>query len=402
MIDVKKMTRTYLPLASLCLVALLAGCKQAPDPMYVGPPGAGGLVYEPGVGITRENAATNQTEQTLFNSAEAAFDERRWDECIAFSLALTQTYPEGSRAVDAILLRIRAQFEAGRAGAESRLSTALSLDRWMFVYLAPNHDDDLRALMAGTAQTREVATQIRALPVQEFIEMLEPDAYAIYRSGRLEAAQRDVETLANFYLPAIQLSRYRRDVGNLGRDVCWLMYAAQDFNRTIFTAEDMLSINPPPSVKADTLFIMGHAQRRNGAAPIAANTFGLLYRGAGLRDTDTRWRPYALMWQIDQTMATSKGYIYDRVYYERADELLGEYELYRFENPNIPESLHSQFILLLEKVYGVFVERHLNAADTYSRLGESAARDYYIALAEETEEKLVARKKALQPGPQAG
>jgi tetratricopeptide (TPR) repeat protein len=304
--------------------------------------------------------------------------------------------------VDAILLRIRANFEAGRAGVQARLSKSLSLDRWMFVYLAPNHDDEFRALMASGEQTREMATQIRAMPVQDFIEMLQPDAFAIYRSGRLDAAQRDVQTLANFYLPAIQLSRYRRDVANLGRDVCWLTYAAEDFNRTIFTAEDLLSINPPPGVKADTLFIMGHAQRRNGGSPIAANTFGLLYRGAGLRDTDTRWRPFALMWQIDQTMETSKGYIYDLVYYERALELLGEYELYRFENPNIPDSLHSQFIVLFERVYGVLVERHLNAADTYSRLGESDARDYYLARATETEEALAKRKKALEPQAKAG
>jgi hypothetical protein len=54
--------------------------------------------------------------------------------------------------------------------------------------------------------------------------------------------------------------------------------------------------------------------------------------------------------------------------------------------------------VLFEKVYGVLVERHLNAADTYSRLGESQARDYYVARAKETEEALAKRLESLNPG----
>src|SRR5690606_38553071 len=130
-----------------------------------------------------------------------------------------------------------------------------------------------------------------------------------------------------------------------------------------------------------------------------ANTFGYLFSGAGLRDTDTRWRPYALMWQINETMASSKGTGYDLLPYERALELLGEYELYAIENPNIPPSVHEEFIALLERVYGIMIERDLNSADTYSRLGESGARDYYIRRATDWEDERDKRVAALRKAP---
>ena len=363
--------------------------------MYAGPPGSGRLVYDPEVGITRSDATTNQNEQALYAAAQSAFDEKRWDDCIAATTSLSQTYPEGSRVVDAIMLRIRANFEAGRAAAVDGFGKSQPLDRWMFLYLSPDHDTRLRQLAATGSEAREIIAGIRAMTVQEFVAKLRGDAVYIYASGRLAEAQRDVETLSNYYLPVAQLTEYRRDMAELGRNVCWLMYAAGDNNRAIFTAEDLLAINPPPSVKADTLFVMGLAQARNGAAPISANTFGLLYRGAGLRDTDTRWRPYALMWQINQTMETSKGFIYDLVYYERALELLGEYELYRFENPNIPAALHNEFVLLFRDVYNIMADRHRNAADTYSRLGEDQAAAHYLVRADEAEAELARRLKAL-------
>ncbi len=383
-------------LSALCITALTTtSCAQGPEPMYEGPAGRGNFVYDPRVGITRSDAAVNQTEQSLYDSAAQAYSQRQWDECIALTRSITETYPEGARAVDALILRIRANFEAGREGTDGRFSKTIPLYQWMFIYMAPEHDDRLRQLRAVDEATRSQMAEIRALRVQDFIDWIEPDALALYRSGRLESAQRDVDTLVNYYMPAMQLTEYRRQVTELGRDVCWLMYAAQDFNRTITLADDLVSVNPPPSVKGDTLFIMGQAQRRNGAAVIAANTFGTLYRGAGLGDTDTRWRPYALMWQIDQTMAASKGYNYDVSYYERALELLGEYELYRYENPNIPAPLHAEFIALFETVYEVFAAREREAADTYARIGERRAAQHHMQRAVDYEAQLEKRIAAL-------
>lgn len=386
-------------LALLLLALLVGACQSGPDPRYEGPAGKGRLIYKPGIGITREDAQLNSDEQTLFKAADAAFKERRWDECVLLTLQLTQLFPEGSRVVDALIMRIQANLEADRSGDAAAFSRAVQLDQWIFLYLAPDHDARLVALLAKGGETRDTIVKLRELPVQTFIDRLAPDADTLYNAGRLNAAQYDINILTNYYLPTLQLREYRQKVAELARDVCWLMYASREFTQTIAVCEDLLAVNPPPAIKADTLFIMGSAQRRNGAAPIAASTFGWLYRGAGLRDTDTRWRPYALLWQIHQTLATSKGYIYDLTYYELALELLGEYELYRFENPNIPKVLHGEFLLLVEQVYEIMVERDLNAADTYSRIGESGAAAFYEKRALDWQDQRDKRLAALRQAP---
>ena len=79
--------------------------------------------------------------------------------------------------------------------------------------------------------------------------------------------------------------------------------------------------------------------------------------------------------------------------YERALELLGEYELYMIENPNISDSVHEEFILLMQEVYDVMIERELDAADQYSRLGEDGAEGYYFSRASEWED---ARDKRIE------
>lgn len=374
--------------ALLAVFGLLCvlGCSTGPDPMYEGPAGKGTLVYKPGVGITRDGAQTDSSEQATWTAADKAFREGRWDECITLCTQMTLLWPEGSRIVDALLMRVRSNLEAGRSGAEGAFSRAVPINQWMMLYLAPDHDSRIVALFAKGGETRETLTTLRSLTVQSFIDRLAPDADTLYNQGRLNAAQYDVNILTTYYLPTLQLREYRQQVIELARDVCWLMYASREFSQTIEICEDLLAVNPPPGIKGDTLFIMGSAQRRNGAAPIAAQTFGWLYRGAGLRDTDTRWRPFALLWQIHQTMATSKGFIYDLTYYERALELIGEYEIYRVENTNIPKGLHEEFLLLATQIYDVMIRRELNAADTYSRVGERKAAAYHEAMALEWEQ----------------
>ncbi len=387
-------------LSAALLLTLLAGaCQSGPEPRYEGPAGKGRLIYKPGVGITRESAQLNSDEQTLFKAADEAFSERRWDDCVVLTLQLTQLFPEGSRVVDALIMRIQANLEADRSGEPAAFSRSVQLDQWIFLYLAPDHDARLIALIAKGGDTRDTIVALRELPVQAFIDRLAPDADTLYNSGRLNAAQYDVNILTTYYLPTLQLREYRQKVAELARDVCWLMYASREFSQTIAVSEDLLAVNPPPAIKADTLFIMGSAQRRNGAAPVAASTFGWLYRGAGLRDTDTRWRPYALLWQIHQTLATSKGAIYDLTYYELALELIGEYELYRYENPNIPRVLNGEFLLLVEQVYNIMIERDLNAADTYSRIGESGAAAFYEKRALDWQEQRDKRIAGLRQDP---
>jgi hypothetical protein len=288
--------------------------------------------------------------------------------------------------VEALILRVRARFELGRdQNPDSGLPQSIALDRWMFLYLAPIYDQRLQDLMNGDAEARRFLTELRDTPIDEFVTRLRPDADALYDSGQLELALYDCRTLVTYYLPAMELREFRQQVAELTRDVAWLMYAARAYDAVIGIADDLGVMNPAPSIKADALFIAAQAQRQNGAHSVAANTFGYLFSGAGLRDTDTRWRPYALMWQINETMASSKGKAYDLQPYERALELLGEYELYAIENPNIPDSVHDEFVQLLEQVYGVMIDRDLNSADTYSRLGEDGARDYYVRRAGEWE-----------------
>jgi hypothetical protein len=378
---------------------VLAGCKSAPERFYEGPAGAGRLVYEPGVGITRRDAVRSSDEQALYERVRAAFDERRFDDCIELSQQHQENFPEGARVVDSILLRVQARMEGGRVGEDSGFGMSVGLNQWMFLYFAPEHDERLRRLLASSPENRQFLTELRALPVQGFINRLEPDARSILRGRRGRAVAADVQVLLTYYIPALELRQYRRPITELARDLCWLYYAAGAFNRTIEIASDLMSVNPPPSVKGDALFIHAQALRRNGAHVLAADMFGYLFTGAGLRDTDTRWRPYALMWQIDQTMATSKGPGYDLTFYEEALELLGEYELYRIENPNIPPSLNDEFIKLLEFVYDVMIQRHEDAADTYRRLGRRGARDYYRERAREWAAMRDVRVAALREHP---
>jgi len=384
-------------LMCLMLAVLLAtACGTAPERFYEGPAGDGRLVFEPGVGITRRDAVRSGDEQALFQAVEAAFAARNWDECIRLSRELTENFPEGSRVVDAILLRVHANIEAGRVGEDSGFSPAIPLHQWMMLYLAPDYDERIQRVAASGEDNREFLLELRSLTVQGFIDRLVPDARSLNRSRRLEAARQDVRNLLTYYVPALELREYRQRIAEAARDVCWLLYAAASFNRVIETGNDLLAVNPPPSVKGDTLFIEAQAMRRNGAHFLAAEMFGFLFSGAGLRDTDTRWRPYALMWQIHQTLEISKGWRYDLATYEEALELLGEYELYRLENPNIPDGLHDQFLELLNFIYDVMVQRQLDAADTYSRLRQRGARDYYLARASEWESMREAKIAALR------
>ncbi|MCA8913961.1 MAG: hypothetical protein KDB90_01015 [Planctomycetes bacterium] len=372
----------YLPL--LIAVLLIAACAEGPIPRYAGPAGEGRLVYVPGIGITRETASTNQTEQAIYADIEKAFNERRYEVAINASLRLTQDYPDGSRVVDALRLRVLSRLELARDDdPEVGLARTLTLDQWLFLYLAPIHDDRLQQMINHDAESRKFVTELRDIPVGDFVNSLAADADSLYDSGQLEAAMFDCDTLLTYYLPALELRTFRNSVAELTRDVAWLLYAARAFDATILLTDNLLAMNPSPAVKGDALFIQAQAQRRNGAHALSANTFALLFNGAGLRDTDTRWRPYALMWQINETMAYAKGHIYDLVPYETAMELLGEYELYAIENPNIPPAVHEEFIKLMEDVYNIMIERDENAADQYSKLSESDAADYYSARAAE-------------------
>jgi hypothetical protein len=378
--------------ALLLIPLLLAACAEGPVPRYAGPGSSGRLIYEPGVGITRKDALPSTDEQAQFALVTEAFEQQRWEATIVLSLAQTQRWPEGARVVEAILMRIRARLELGRDdNPEEGLPQTITLERWLFLYLAPINDDRLQRLISTDAQTRAFVTELRQTSVNDFVTRLAPDADALYDSGHLGLALADCRVLVTYYLPVLELRRFRAEVAELTRDVAWLMYAARAFDAVIDISLDLLAMNPSPAVKGDALFILGQAQRRNGAHFIAADTFGLLFNGAGLRDTDTRWRPHALMWQINETMESSKGPGYDLVPYERALELLGEYELYAIENPNIDEPLHEEFIALMEKVYTIMIERDLTSADTYSRLGESGAEQYYIDSAAKWEAERDAR-----------
>lgn len=371
----------------LLAAAFLFGCAEGPEARYAGPSGEGVLVYDPEVGITRRGAEPVRDEQDLYTALDAAHGERRWEDVIRFSLAISDAYPEGSRIVDALIKRIEARLEAGRnPDPDEGLPNSIRVTDWLYLYLAPDHSGRLQQLMRDGANA-EYINELRGMDVDRFIDGFEADAEHLYDSGQLELALADVRTLLTYYLPALEITRYRHRAAELGRDVAWLMYAADDNGGVIDVSADLQAMSPPPAVKADTLFILGHAQRRNGAHALAADTFGRLYRGAGLSDTDTRWRPYALLQQIHQTIESSKGFIYDQTPYEAALELLGEYELYMIENPNIADDLHEQFIVLMEDVYNVFIRRDLNAAETYGRVGESGAREYYLERAEDWEEE---------------
>jgi hypothetical protein len=378
----------HLALCILPLAVLATACAQAPEPHYFGLAGRGRIIYQPGVGAVRKDAELSSDEQAVYVALESAFRDKHWAQAIRLSNQLTDRFPEGTHAVDAILMRIRARLESGRSYAPKKaVPRGIALDQWLFLYLAPIYDTRLQKLLNQGEEFRTVINELRAKDIGDFVNDLATDADSLYDSGQLLAAILDCRKLVTYYLPVLELRQYRTDTAELTRDIAWLTYAARDFDQVIALCDDLLSMNPAPSIKADALFIQGQAQRRNGAHALAANTFGLLFGGAGLRDTDTRWRPYALMWQIKETMDTSKGYIYDLVPYEKAMDLLGEYELYLLENPNISKQVHDEFVHLMESVYDVMIKRDLNAADQYSRLGEGGASGYYTARAAEWENK---------------
>ena len=376
---------------------LLAACQQGPEPRYAGPTGEGRFEYDPTLGIVRKDAAINGTEQGLYADAEKAFQQGRFLDCIIATIGLTQAFPDGSRAPDAILMRIRARMAFGRlSDAAEGFSKQVPLERWLFMYMAPDHDDRLRRLRASGQESRRVVDEFRALGVDQFLEKLRPEADALYDSGQLEMIGFDCRTLLTYYLPTLELRDYRRDVTELARDAAWLAYASRAYDLTINLCDELIGVNPPPHVKGDTLFIFGQAQRQNGAHVFAANTFGLLFSGAGLRDTDTRWRPYALMWQIQETLNASKGKAYDMTYYERALELIGEYELYLVENPAVPAALHEEFIALTVVIYAIMAWRDRNSADTYWRIGEHGAEAHYLERAAEWERRRDTRVQQLR------
>jgi len=387
--------KTHALIAILSL-ALLAACKQGPEPRYEGPKGNGRLVYQPGKGIVRKDSIASSDEAALYQAVEKAFTQGRMQDCVNLSEQLSLNFPEGSRVAEAIQLRIAARLALGRA-QEGGLPRSVPLDRLLFLYLAPDDDPRLRELVARDRGIADYAKEFRANDFVDFIKRVAPDADAMYSSNQLGAALLDCRILITYYLPVQDLREFRHRTAELTRDIAWLAFAARSYNDVVEICDDLLALNPPPAVKGDTLFIKAHAQRLNGAHFIAAETFDRLYRQAGLRDTDTRWRPYALLWSINEIMDSSKGPIYDLVPYEHALELIGEYELYRIENPNLSDKLKDQFVILCERAYDVLILRDTNAADTYSRLGEKDARDQYLKNAKNWEaerDKRIARLRS--------
>ena len=186
-----------------------------------------------------------------------------------------------------------------------------------------------------------------------------------------------------------------RKVSVKGRNLAWLVYASGAYDLCIELTSDMLAFNPSPSIKADVLYVRAHAQRENDATGIAANTFALLWDGAYLQDTETRWRPEGLYWWIEMIMELSKGPIYNLARYEQCIELLGEYELYLETNPWVPKYLQRDFVDIVDRVYTVMVQRHLEAADAYSRLGEDAAEKFHLDKAKEWNDAKFERIDAL-------
>src|SRR5687767_3005551 len=67
----------------------VSGCKSGPEPVYEGPAGQGRLRYDPKRGIVREGTQGVASEQKLYEAAERAFQERRWEECITYCIQLT-------------------------------------------------------------------------------------------------------------------------------------------------------------------------------------------------------------------------------------------------------------------------------------------------------------------------
>ena len=372
-------SRALIP--TLVAVLLFAACTSGPEPVYVGPTGLGQFVYDPERGITRKGSAVSTDEQSLFDQVEKAHDEGRWDDCIALSLTLTFAHPEGSRAVDAILLRLLSHLEAGR-NPEEGFAKSISLERWFFLYLAPVWDARIQAFRDAGGEAASELARHRNRPLGAFLVKIRPAGNSLIDTGHLAAAIEDLRILANYYLPAMEIDTYRLHAVELGRDLAWLAYAGGDYNLVIEIAADLDALNPPPPVKADMLLILGRAEAGNGAHAMAAYTFGQLFRGANLRDTDTRWRPHGLYWMILETTKKSKGPAYDIAVYEDALELLGEYELYLGENPSLSKEIRKKFERLIERTYQVMIDRAVNAANTYSKLGESGSSDYYLRSAE--------------------
>lgn len=367
-----------------------AGCKTGPDPIYGGRGYEGRLRYDPKAGIVREGAQAAVGEQRAYDAAVAAYSARRWAECVALCDQLVFVNPEGARAVDAILLRMNARIEGPRQPpAPAPLRMAMS--DWLFLYLTPSYDPRFAQLVARGGEYAETARKVREMPYEQFVGSIAADAESIYDEGSLKPLVQDLHLLVTYYIPAMDIAEIRTRTAEIGRDVAWIAYAARDYDLALDATQELEALNPPPGIKADALFIEGNSQAKNGGYPLAAVTFERLFRGANLRDTDTRWRPYALYQLIIQTANTAKGPEYDIAVYEKCLEYFGDYELYLIENPSVPKPLRAKFRELIAEIYQVFIDRDLNAAKTYRKLGEKGAAAYYEQHAEEWRKQMEAR-----------
>lgn len=372
------------------VLVLAASCKSGPDPVYEGPEGAGQLRYDPSKGIFREGSKDVPGEKKLFEFARDAFEKRRFAECVVYCEQLTLSYPDGARAIDAILMRMSARIEGSRSEEEGP-PKSIALSDWLFLYLTPSYDPRFSAFMQRGGDSASTVNKLRARSFADFMGWIAPDADAIYDAGALRWLVYDLKLLVNYYIPALEVKDYRARTAEIGRDVAWIAYAARDYEFCLDAVKELDSLNPAPGIKADMLFAQAHSLAQNGAHPMAAATFERLFRGANLHDTDTPWRPYALYELIVQTAKMSKGPEFDIALYERCVELFGDYELYLLENPSVPKSLRERFRALIQEVYLVFIERDLAAAKVYRKLGESGAADYYLKHADEWRAQLKKR-----------
>lgn len=206
---------------------------------------------------------------------------------------------------------------------------------------------------------------MRDLPYEQFIASISVDADAIYDEGYLRPLVQDLRLLVTYYVPALDVAEYRLRTAEIGRDVAWLAYAARDYDLALDATAELGGLNPPPGIKADALFVEGNSLAKKRRLPAGRRDVRTTFCGANLRDTDTRWRPYALYQLIVQTANTAKGPKYDIAVYEKCLSDSGDYELYLLENPSVPKTLREKFRMLIAEIYQVFIDRDLSAAKTY-------------------------------------
>ncbi|MCK6440019.1 MAG: hypothetical protein L6Q71_07445 [Planctomycetes bacterium] len=343
----------------LCAIAgLAAACSVAERPPYRVP--AGDIRYTPERGIYREGATVDESEEALFQRGKSAFDKGNFAEAqeVFHTLRTSQEYADGARALDAIVLETIAALERG--------SDAV----WRVEDVANAFHGDKGAVsrVPENLLTREQADTLRSV------------AFRLSDRRALEESWRITEEILIYYAAGLGVvANIHLRVEQHARNIAWYAYLARNYELAELVTRTLIDRDPNKRIKEQTQMIQADTAYAVEYFEKSRETYADVYKNS--RDPDMR--EDALLGEVRSMLASSKGWEYDATLYEDIhNKIEQDYKLDLLQR-SPSKRRYKEFSEIEKVVNGVLHRKYLESAETFERLFDEKAAEWYRAKAED-------------------